>query len=151
MARKKKELDVEVSLIAFISLLPVLICSLLLSATWIQIGSVDVKQAVGGQAAENTEKKPSLWARFEAKGGVVFQVEDSAKVPRKLRRIQIANEAGQLNMTAIEDHIRTLRELEPALHAALIYPDANTIYDDIIALMDRLRDRGVKDLGVAPL
>ena len=56
MARNKKSLDSELNLIAFISLLSVLICSLLLTAIWIQIGSMDVKQAVGGRQRERIKK-----------------------------------------------------------------------------------------------
>ena len=49
----RKSLDFEINLTPFIDLFSVLICFLLLTAVWIQIGSMDVKQAVGGQTADD--------------------------------------------------------------------------------------------------
>jgi len=48
---KKEKPSTEIDLVAFISLLSVCICFLLLTTIWVQIGSMNVKQAIGGQAA----------------------------------------------------------------------------------------------------
>jgi len=64
MSYGKKSLDNEINLIAFISLLSVLICSLLLTAVWIQIGSLNIKQAVGGQARAGQKNPPAVWAHI---------------------------------------------------------------------------------------
>ena len=82
MARAKKELDSELNLISFVSLLSVLICSLLLTAIWVHIGSMDVKQAVGGQggAASTKEKKPpAVWANLAPDGSIRFVLQDFPK------------------------------------------------------------------------
>lgn len=149
--KKKKELDTEVDLIAIISLLSGMICSLLLTAVWIQLGSMDVKQAIGGQSAAETEKKPALWARFGKENQLQLQVQDSAKVPSKLRQVNLKSEAGVINFTALEEHITSLKKFEPELQMVLIQPQSETVYEDIISLMDHMRRWGMNDLGVSPL
>lgn len=53
----KKSLNVDVNLVPFIDLLSTLICFLLIAAVWLQLGSVNVKQAYGtGGSAEKTDK-----------------------------------------------------------------------------------------------
>ena len=79
--KQKKSVSTELDLVAFISLLSVCICFLLLTAVWIQIASMDVKQAVGGQAVEkNSQPKPEMWVIFEEEGQLVLELRNS---PRK--------------------------------------------------------------------
>lgn len=151
MKRNKKNLDTEVDLIAIISLLSGMICSLLLTAVWIQLGSMDVKQAVGGQSAAETKKRPALWAKFGKDNRLQLQVQDSAKVPRKFRQIQVADKAGVIDFVALEGHINALKGYEPELEMVLIQPQAGTVYEDLISLMDHFKQWGMSDLGVSPL
>lgn len=148
---KKRDLDSEVNLISFISLLAVMICSLLLSVAWVQIGSMNVKQAIGGQPQEETETKPALWARFDNKNHLLLEVQDSSRIPKKFQKIQLANEAGKINFTVLQKHIETLRGFDPSLRMVLIQPQAETVYEDLIALMDHFKKWGLTDLGVSPL
>lgn len=152
MAQKKnKDLDSEINLIPFISLLSVLICSLLLTAIWIQIGSMEVKQAVGGQPADETEKKPSVWAFLSTDGSVVFQLQDAPRVSRSLLKAKVEGKEGKIDKEAIKGHVQALQKSIPDLTTALIQPKKETVYEDIIALMDHLKSAGMADLGVAPL
>ncbi len=57
MARKiglgeKKSLDFELNLTSFIDLLSTCTCFLLITAVWIQVGSVEIKQSHGTEAAQ---------------------------------------------------------------------------------------------------
>lgn len=149
--RNKKDLDFELNLIPFIDLLSVCICFLLLTAVWIQIGSMDVKQAVGGQAAAETTKKPTLWVNLTSAGDLVLDVQDAPRVPAKLRKGQIKNVDGKPNLEQLHTWISAMKEVEPTLATALIQPKAETAYELIIDVMDRLKQNGVIDLGVVPL
>ncbi len=148
---KKKELDSELNLIAFISLLSVLICSLLLTAIWVQIGTMDVKQAVGGQAAESKDKQPTLWAKMKKQGDVVFQLEDAPRIKRKLRVFRVKGVDGKPDKEAVAQHLEKLKKVLPKLSVALVKPNAESLYEDIILLMDQFKKVGLPDLGVAPL
>lgn len=147
----QKDLDTEVNLVAFISLLSVLICSLLLTAIWVQIGTMDVKQAVGGQSADKKEVVPTLWVNFSKSKALQFKLEDAPGKAKRMANIEIkANSAG-VDYEAAEAHIASIKKQVPTLRTALIKPTANTVYEDIIQLMDRIKKTGLIDLGVSPL
>ncbi|MBY0385641.1 biopolymer transporter ExbD, partial [bacterium] len=74
MRHGKKHLDFEINLIPFIDLLSACICFLLLTAVWVQVGTLDVKQAVGGQPASETPKKPTLWVSMGPAGELSINV-----------------------------------------------------------------------------
>jgi biopolymer transport protein TolR len=149
--RNKKDLDFELNLIPFIDLLSVCICFLLLTAVWIQIGSMDVKQAVGGQPAAETAKKPTLWINLTAAGDMVMDVQDSSRIPANLRKAQLKNVEGKPDLEQLQAWLSSLKTVEPELATALIQPKAETAYELIIDIMDRLKLQGVNDLGVVPL
>jgi biopolymer transport protein ExbD len=149
--RNKKDLDFELNLIPFIDLLSVCICFLLLTAVWIQIGSMDVKQAVGGQPASETTKKPTLWINLLPTGDLALDLQDSSRVPANLRKTQLAGVAGKPNLEQLQTWLTSMKTVEPELATALIQPKGDTAYEIIIDIMDRLKTQGVNDLGVVPL
>lgn len=60
MRKHKKHLDFEINLIPCIDLLSVCICFLLLTAVWLNIGSMNVKQAIGQTTAETEKSRCSM-------------------------------------------------------------------------------------------
>ncbi len=151
MNHKKKHLDFELNLIPFIDLLSTCICFLLITAVWMQIGSMNVKQAVGGQSAAETEKKPIAWVFMDMDGSVTVDVRDSALVPANMRKAKIAGQQGKPDVDAVNKMAAQLRVAEPGLRTALIQPKSQTNYEDIIDLMDSFKKAGLGDLGVVPL
>ena len=149
--RKKRDLNNEVDLVAFISVLSVCICFLLLTAVWIQVGSLNVKQAVGGQAADGP-KTPALWTMIQADGSVVLRLEDAPrKIGRKFRNVRVKSAEGKIDMEELKTKVATIKEKLPDLSMALIQPKKATLYEDIIGVMDMFKEEGLTDLGVAPL
>lgn len=151
MRKHGKHLDFEINLIPCIDLLSVLICFLLLTAVWLNVGSMNVKQAVGGQSAAETEKKPVLWVFMGQNGELNFNVQDSNKVPAKFAKLKLDGLEGKANTDKLAQVLGELTAVEPALKTALIQPQAQSSYEDIIALMDEFKKKGLIDLGVAPL
>jgi len=151
MRKKQKHLDFEINLIPCIDLLSVCICFLLLTAVWLHIGSLNVKQAVGGQAASETAKKPVVWVNMNATGDLTLDVQDTARVPGQMRKLKIQGQEGKPNLENLSAAVRNLRTLEPGLSTALIQPTGVSVYEDIIDVMDRFKKEGMADLGVAPL
>ncbi len=148
--KRKKTLDFEVNLIPFIDLLSTCICFLLLTAVWINVASMNVKQAVGGQAAEAGAKKPTMWVAMSPDGDLTLDVKDS-HVPAKLARLSIPNTKGKPNLQLLSSAVAQVKSLEPALTTALIQPAASSVYEDIIDMMDTFKKSGLVDLGVSPL
>lgn len=151
MRKRHKHLDFEINLIPCIDLLSTCICFLLLTAVWLHVGAMNVKQAVGGQPAEETAKKPVMWVNMSPTGDVTLDVQESGRVPAKLRKMKITAREGRPNHETLATALKELRGLEPALATALIQPTAVSAYEDIIELMDTFKKEGLIDLGVAPL
>lgn len=150
MAKRHKHLDFEINLIPCIDLLSVCICFLLLTAVWLHVGAMNVKQAVGGQPASETAKKPTVWVQVGASGDLTLDVRD-ARVPAKLAKVKVAPKAGKPNLEDLANVVQQLKTSEPALNTALLQPQAATLYEDIIDVMDQFKKSGVIDLGVSPL
>lgn len=148
--KHKKHLDFELNLIPFIDLLSTCICFLLLTAVWVQVGSMNVKQAVGGQPVAETAPKPVMWVFLNDKGDVSFDIK-GAKVAANLAKAKIAGVEGKPNTESIQQIVAQVRAQDPNLATALIQPGAQSIYEDIVDLMDQFKKAGIVDLGVAPL
>ncbi len=147
----KKNLDTEVNLIAFISLLSVLICSLLLSVIWVQIGSLNIKQAVGGQSSKDKEKVPVVWVDMLKKGGLQLKLQDAPRAPKVLKRISVQGLDGKIDFDALGEKIVQIQKALPKLKMALIRPQAKSDYEEVIGLMDQFKKAGINDLGLNPL
>lgn len=149
--RHKKHLDFEINLIPCIDLLSVCICFLLLTAVWMQVASVNVKQAIGGQSAAETEKKPTLWVSLGARGDLSLNLKQTAKVSAKQGSILVKGVDGKSNLGDLNKTILRLKEMEPSLRTVLIQPQLQSEYEEIIAVMDEFKKAGMADLGVVPL
>jgi biopolymer transport protein TolR len=151
MRKHKKHLDFEINLIPCIDLLSVCICFLLLTAVWLNVGSMNVKQAIGGQTTAETEKKPLLYVTFDATGGLNLKVQESQLVPKNLAQLTLPGISGEMNIADLVKTINNIKTLEPKLKTVLIQPMAQTSYQDIIVLMDEFKKLNLSDLGVVPL
>lgn len=151
MRHSKKHLDFEINLIPCIDLLSVCICFLLLTAVWLHVGSMNVKQAVGGQPAAETEKKPVLWVMMGENGDLSFEAQEASRVPAALRKFSVKGNEGKANIEGMKSRLAELVKSEPQMRTALIQPRGQSAYEDIIDLMDEFKRAGLTDLGVAPL
>lgn len=151
MHGRKKHLDFELNLVPFIDLLSVCICFLLITAVWLNIGSLNVKQAVGGQSAAETEKKPLISVMLSDRGDLTLDVKSGGHLPAKMLKMTVPNEAGHFNLEALAKLLEQMKGIEPSLRTALIHPKAQTAYEDIIDVMDQFKKAGLADLGVVPL
>ena len=149
--KQKREVNTEVDLVAFISLLSVCICFLLLTSIWIQIGSMNVKQAVGGQSVE-AKPKPEMWVVMNTKGDLSFKLRHSPrKITRSFGNSKIKSVDGKPDFEKLEAFLVKLTGDFSSLSMALIRPAEKTPFEDIIHVMDIFRESGIEDLGVTPL
>ncbi len=151
MHGRKKHLDFELNLVPFIDLLSVCICFLLMTAVWLNVTSINVKQAVGGQSQTETEKKPTVWVMLAENGDLTMDFKSAAKIPANMQKLRVAAEAGRFNLDGLSKILQQIKVVEPELRTVLIHPKAQTSYEDMIDVMDRFRNSGMNDLGVVPL
>lgn len=145
----KKELDFEINILPILDILSVLICFLLLTAVWIQIGTLETKQALGDNSHNGAENPPSMWVSVLANGNLQISLRD-VKVKMQLEE-QISSARGIIDWERFNSKIQALKSQLPDLKTVVIRPEAKANYGDVIRLMDQLKQNQLTDIGLSPL
>ncbi|MBS1986235.1 MAG: biopolymer transporter ExbD [Bdellovibrionales bacterium] len=147
--RRKKSLDAELNLVPFIDLLSMCICFLLMTAVWIQIGALQVKQTHGTAAPAGDAKGLDLEAHFNSPTQLDVKITQAGKM---LRSVQLkADSQPQL----IEQLSALFTQLgvptQNKVSSALLTPDKGVSYGELVTFMDTFRKFEVNNLGVVPV
>jgi biopolymer transport protein TolR len=152
MARRKKaELSFEIQLLPMIDIMSVCICFLLFSTVWLHVGTFNTKQALGTDGAETAKNPPSLWVQFQANGSLDVQLKDAVQAPKNLLRSVLSNRGGKVDTQGLEQYAALVKAQYPSLDMALVMPQAQSPYEDVVSVMDSLRKKDVKQIGISPL
>lgn len=143
----KKELNFELNIMPILDILSVLITFLLLTAVWVQIGSMDVRQAIGDNAISG-KNPPSIWATVKQDGTVDLSLRD---VKVRQSELRLRGVRGEIDWNALAEQLRGLKAQLPDLKTGVIRPEAGTRYGDVIRLMDSLKKIEISDIGLSPL
>lgn len=145
----KKELNFELNIMPVLDILSVLICFLLLTAVWMQLGTLDTKQAIGDNSTAGAKNPPSLWVTLQKDGTVQLSLRD---VPQAKNLEQsVEKTSGGVNWASLEEKIQTLRNQWPDLKTSIVRPEARTSYGDVIRIMDQLKKNQFDGVGLSPL
>lgn len=145
----KKELNFELNILPVLDILSVLICFLLLTAVWVQMGSIDTKQALGDNAISAAKNPPSLWVTLQKDGTVELSLRD---VPHaKNLEHRVAKTAQGVNWESLDSKIQDLRNQWPDLKTGIVRPEARAAYGDVIKIMDQLKKNQFDGVGLSPL
>lgn len=157
---RRKSLDAEVNLVPFIDLLSMCICFLLMTAVWMEIGTVNVKQLVGTDAPADTKSTYEMDLKYLQsnrmevnlkKAGLKnqkFTIDGGTNEARlgKLREV-MKNFAASLNLNAAD--FKT--QMGQTITVARVTTKAGVSYGEIVTVMDTLRDLGIVSLGLVPV
>lgn len=148
--KAKRELNSELNLTPFIDLLSTLVCFLLISAVWLQVASMDLKQSHGTDGGAPTET---------AAVDVVLGKPGMATVilkmgSRTLNRSEIKTASTTNLVVELQKKIIAFKHL-PALKNAniesvLVAPHADVIHGDMVKVLDGFRLNGISNIGVKP-
>lgn len=144
-----KELNFEINILPILDILSVLICFLLLTAVWIQIGSIDTRQAIGDNSTAGAKNPPSLWITVNTVGAIQLSMRDLPN--KKTYEDQIQNGANGVNWAMLEQKLQNLRNKWPDLKTGIVRPEAEASYGDIIRIMDKLKQFQFEGVGLSPL
>ncbi|HEX4923609.1 MAG TPA: biopolymer transporter ExbD [Bdellovibrionales bacterium] len=147
----KKNLDFELNLLPVFDVLSACICFLLMTAVWVQVSSMDVQQALGGQSIAETKNPPSIWAYMNKNGQLTLTLKDAKGVTGMPKELAIGGRDGSIAWNKLSNYVKHLQAKAPQVQTALIMPNESSQYDDIIRLMDQFRSGGVKNIGISPL
>lgn len=151
MSQHKKELNFELDLLPFISMLSCCICFLMLTAVWSNIGTLNVEQGLGQESSRANQQASSLWVIISGDGSVELSVKDAPQMPASYNKINVHGRGGQVDFAQIEKLASQMNQRLPELKTALIMPKSQVAYGDVITLMDRLKKHKISEVGIAPL
>jgi len=147
---RKKALDAEVNLVPFIDLLSMCICFLLMTAVWIQIGAMQIKQSHGTDAAQTSSKSYEMSVQFSGASAIQVSLKRSGKVVKKvdLKDSELSKVLAQFDST-----IKTWSPIWKAglLSSAMVTPAKDVPYGDLVATLDVLRKNQIVNLGIVPV
>jgi biopolymer transport protein ExbD len=145
----KRDLNFEINILPILDILSVLICFLLLTAVWMQVGTIDTKQAIGDNSTAGAVNPPSLWVTLHKDGNVQLSLRDIPK--SKTLEDSVARTAAGVNWQTLENKIQALRTQWPELKTGVVLPEARSSYGDVIRIMDQLKKNQFEGVGLSPL
>lgn len=148
---KNKNLDFEINLLPFISVLAVCISFLLLTTVWTQIGTFSLSQAFGTDGAGTTKNPPALWVQFENDGSVNISVKEGDQLNDSLKFINLSAKKSRPDIARIVGFVKKVKSALPLVNIALLLPAPTSSYEDVVAVMDSLKRMKINDIGIAPL
>ncbi len=154
---RRKSLDAELNLVPFIDLLSMCICFLLMTAVWLEIGSIDVKQYLGTDApVQNSSYDVEL--NFLSPHRAELSVKSPGKsVERQTLEAENPSVLAQRVGETLEGLAHRIGEgetkvvLAKNISAARLLPNGGVSYGDLVAMMDAFRSRGIVNIGVMPV
>jgi biopolymer transport protein ExbD len=145
----KKDLNFELNILPVLDILSVLICFLLLTAVWLQLGTIDTKQAIGDNSTAGAKNPPSLWVTLQKDGTVQLSLRDMPRT--KNLEDSVAKTRTGVNWTTLDAKIQNLRNKWPDLKTSVVRPEARASYGDVIRIMDQLKKNQFDGVGLSPL
>lgn len=142
-----KETNFELNLLPVISLLAVLISFLLLTTVWVQIGTLDVKQAMGDSPQESKEeKRATVWINFEDSGTITMVVKNADSKDKKIEL-----KKSDFQWQSLESALLQAKADHPDLAMGFVQPSLKTPYQNVIRAVESLKNQQVLDVGISPI
>jgi biopolymer transport protein ExbD len=146
---QKKELDAQLNLTPFIDLLSTCVCFLLITAVWIEIGTVEVKQSHGTSAAAEKKESYDLDLVFKDPTEMAVNLKKNGK---RVRSMQVKSDSFEgmlvsLNET-ISTKILTFKKKSIEIATATVTPRSSVDYGSLISTLDVLRKNQIVNIGV---
>ena len=156
--KNKKELDFELNLIPAIDVLATCICFLLLTAVWINLGSLKLEQGTGEANASGGANPPSLWIEVARSGELTLSTRDLPKGERGLQGSVLApakadgsgQSGSKVDRTKLDQAIELIQKKMPSIVTVIVRPQTKVAYGEVITVIDSLKAAKVKDVGIAP-
>lgn len=145
----RRRMNFDLNLVPFIDVLSTCICFLLLTAVFMQLGTVNVRQAMGDGAASSAKEQPTMWLRLASDGGIHVSVKN-VKSSRASEFLVRGNRQTP-DFDRLDRSLKVVKQTYPTLATALILPAAESRYADLIQLMDTVKRGQFAQVGIAPL
>lgn len=146
---KRRNLEFELNLTSFIDLLSTCTCFLLVTAVWIQVGSVEIKQSHGTEAA--ADKKDSLDLDVVYKNPTELTV-NLKKNGKQVKSIPVTGTTHETMIakfgTVITNDVLGAAAKKVEIGVATITPRSTVNYGQLVSTLDILRKNKIMNIGV---
>jgi len=148
----KKSLNAELNLVPFIDLLSMCICFLLMTAVWIQVGSMQIKQSHGTGGVEVAKKDYEIDLKMLGKSKAHLSLKQGGRVIKQRTilgdetPLLLSNLDQNLGEFLVSNKKETIR-----IATAMVTPNEAVSYGDLVLIMDTLRKRDITNIGVVPV
>ncbi|MCY4643910.1 MAG: biopolymer transporter ExbD [Bacteriovoracales bacterium] len=141
----KRALVTDVNLVPFIDLLSVCICFLLITAVWVHLGILEVKQSQGTSASVQ-KGGFEMAVTLVNPETVRMELRQNNRVRRKKTVVGKSLDQLQGSVAKVAQKFRSFSKSK--LTTALLTPNQSVDYGHLVAIMDTLRRNEITNLGV---
>ena len=135
---KGSEQDFELNLASIIDCFTVLITYLLVSASFITLGTLDITVATPSDLAQPQDPQPAdvaVTIRLAAGGALKIEISG-----RENRSIDLpARQAGEIDLEGLDTRLNQLHSQYPALDGAQVAADDSIRYRQLVQVVERSR------------
>ncbi len=145
----KKELNADLNLTPFIDLLSTMVCFLLITAVWIEIGSVEIKQSSGTEAAASKKISYDLDLVYQSPTKLKLNLKRNGKRVKAFS-VEANDEASfQASLSdMIANKVKLFRNKAVEIATATITPRSTVNYGNLVQTLDTLRKNDIMNIGV---
>jgi biopolymer transport protein TolR len=145
----KKDLNADLNLTPFIDLLSTCVCFLLVTAVWIEIGSVEIKQSHGTEAAASKKISYDLDVVYQGSNKLRMNLKKNGKT---VGRFNVKGEnfeamSAQMN-TIVQTKVLNFKNKAIEIATATITPRSDVDYGSLVKTLDVLRKNQIVNIGV---
>ena len=147
----KKELDFELNLTSMIDLLSTCTCFLLISAVWVQIGTVEIKQSHGTEASATPKESFDLDLIFKNPKELHLNLKKDGK---QVKGIDVKAETYEGMLSKLNETIASQvlnkgkKNSKLEIAVATVTPQRSVNYGQLISTLDVLRKNQIVNIGV---
>jgi len=145
----KKDLNADLNLTPFIDLLSTCVCFLLITAVWIEIGTVEIKQSQGTDAPPTKKISYDLDLVYSSPTQLNVNLKSSGK---RLKTFKVTGVDGlelQANLnTIVQSEILNYKNKVIEIATATITPRSTVNYGQLVHTLDTLRKNSIVNIGI---
>lgn len=149
IGKDKKELNAELNLTPFIDLLSTCVCFLLITAVWIEIAAIEIKQSHGTEAQSSANKAYELDVVYQNENTLRLNLKRGGKRAKsfKIEGSDFKEMLSNMSST-LKNSILKFNKKDIVIESATITPRSDIDYGNMVLTLDVLRKNQITNIGV---
>lgn len=144
---RRRDLNMDLNLTSFIDLLSTIVCFLLISAVWIQVASLDIKQTHGTDAAASKKDSFEISMDYTRPDRMtVILKKNNRRIGRKRIKAKDHDEMMDKAKAIVASWVNGKKKRK--IDSAFVKPIRGIEYGQMIQALDVLRSNNIKNIGV---